>query len=48
MLTKLYYVGQKSTIFNWTNYFTWVFTGVCHSVIVFVIPYFSYLGSILR
>jgi magnesium-transporting ATPase (P-type) len=47
LIPKLYYVGQKSTIFNWANYFAWVFTGVCHSVIVFIFPYFVYNKSIL-
>jgi magnesium-transporting ATPase (P-type) len=45
-LPKLYYVGQKSTIFNWTNYFIWILNGIAHSVIVFVIPYYAYLEKI--
>jgi magnesium-transporting ATPase (P-type) len=47
LLPKLYYVGQKSTIFNWTNYFIWVFTGMIHSLIIFIIPYFVYNNTIL-
>jgi magnesium-transporting ATPase (P-type) len=45
-MPKLYYVGQKSTIFNWTNYFIWVIYGVAHAVIVFTIPYFIFKDSI--
>lgn len=48
LLPKLYYVGQKSTIFNWTNYFVWVFTGVVHSLIIFILPYYIFLGTISR
>ncbi len=47
LLPKLYYIGQKSTIFTWTNYFIFVFTGICHSVIVFVIPYYVYTFCII-
>jgi len=47
LLPKLYYVGQKSTIFNWNNYFVWVFTGICHSLIVFFLPVYVYLDIIL-
>jgi magnesium-transporting ATPase (P-type) len=44
----MYYVGQESTIFNWKNYFIWVITGVCHSIIVFVFPFYAYEYSILQ
>lgn len=47
-LPKLYYVGQKGTIFTWTNYFIFVLTGLAHSVIVFVIPYYVYLGTVIN
>ena len=47
LLPKLYYVGQKSTVFNWSNYFLWVSEGVLHSLIVFLIPYFVFNKSIL-
>lgn len=45
-LPKLYYVGQKSTIFNWTNYFIWVFGGCAHAVVVFVLPYYIFQRTI--
>lgn len=48
LLPKLYYVGQKSTIFNWHNYFLWVFTGVAHSLIIFILPFYVYNDTILR
>jgi len=47
LLPKLYYVGQKSTVFNWYNYFLWVSEGILHSLIVFLIPYFVFNKSIL-
>jgi magnesium-transporting ATPase (P-type) len=47
LIPKLYYVGQKSTVFNWTNYFLWVSEGIFHSLIVFLIPYFVFNKSIL-
>lgn len=47
-LPKLYYIGQKSTVFTWTNYFIWVFNGICHSVIVYFIPYYVYFNAIIE
>lgn len=47
-LTKLYYVGQKSMIFNWRNYFLWVLIGCVHSVIVYFIPFYAFEYSILN
>ena len=47
LIPKLYYVGQKSTVFNWSNYFLWVSEGILHSLIVFLIPYFVFNNSIL-
>jgi magnesium-transporting ATPase (P-type) len=44
---KLYYVGQKGTIFNWTNYFIWIITGIVHSAIVFFIPYYVFAQDVL-
>jgi len=41
-LPKLYYVGQKSTIFNWKNYAFWYIKGIAHSLIIFLIPYFTF------
>lgn len=46
-LPKLYYIGQKSTIFTWANYFTWVAVGISHSVIVYFIPYYVYFKKII-
>jgi len=36
---KLYYLGQKSKVFNWKNYLFWVFIGILESLIVFILPY---------
>lgn len=46
-LTKLYYVGQKSMIFNWKNFSIWYITGLIHSVIIFVVPFFVFETAIL-
>jgi magnesium-transporting ATPase (P-type) len=45
-MPKLYYIGQKSTIFNFKNYFIWVLYGCCHAVIVFVLPYYIFHNGI--
>jgi len=45
-LPKLYFVGQKSTIFTNANYLLFVLQAVFHAVVVFVVPYYTYLGSI--
>jgi magnesium-transporting ATPase (P-type) len=41
-MPKLYYLGQRSLIFNWPNYFTWYATGIAHSLIIFLIPYWTF------
>jgi magnesium-transporting ATPase (P-type) len=41
-LPKLYYVGQRSTIFHLKNYLVWVGTGTIHSVITFCIVYYTF------
>jgi magnesium-transporting ATPase (P-type) len=46
-LPKLYYVGQKSTVFNLSNYLLWVSVAILHSLIVFLIPYFVFNKAIL-
>ena len=45
-LPKLYFVGQKSTIFTNVNYALFVLQAVFHAVLVFVVPYYTYLDSI--
>lgn len=47
LLPKLYYVGQKSTIFNIPNYLLWVLMGVAHALVIFLVPYFIYLGTVI-
>ena len=39
---KLYYVGQKGTIFNWKNFAIWYISGITHAVIVAIVPYFIF------
>lgn len=41
---KLYYIGQKNTLFTKTNFFTWILQGIIHGLMIF---YFCtyYLGS---
>jgi magnesium-transporting ATPase (P-type) len=48
LLPKLYYVGQKSTIFNIPNYLMWIMVGVCHALVIFLVPYFIYLGTVIQ
>ena len=42
---KLYFVGQKSTIFNFKNYLKLVAAGFFHSICVFFIPYFAFMQT---
>lgn len=35
---KLYYIGQKSTIFNWSNYLKINGMGLLHALIIFFVP----------
>jgi len=35
-------------IFNWTNYFVWVFFGIFHSVVIFTIPLFAFKNAIIN
>jgi magnesium-transporting ATPase (P-type) len=37
---SLYYIGQKRSIFNWSNYFSINFLGLFHSVFIYYIPYY--------
>jgi len=48
LFPKLYYVGQKGVIFNYMNYFIWIFMGLCHSLLVFFVPYFVFRVSIIN
>ena len=47
LLPKLYYVGQKSTIFNIPNYLLWMLMGVAHALVIFLVPYYIYLGTVI-
>lgn len=35
---SLYYIGAKSTIFNWPNYFYHNLLGLIHSILIFYVP----------
>ena len=39
---KLYYIGAKKTIFNWTNYININILGIVHSLIIFLVPIYVY------
>ena len=39
---KLYYIGSKSTIFNWTNYYNHSFLGLIHALICFYFPLYIF------
>lgn len=48
LLPKLYYVGQKSMIFTWSNYLIEMFIGTCHSLLVFFIPLYVFRETIIN
>ena len=33
---KLYYIGQKNTLFTYSNFFLWVFQGLVHGLVIFL------------
>jgi magnesium-transporting ATPase (P-type) len=41
-LPKLYYIGQRGVIFNGRTFLEWLFFGVLHSIVVFIIPLFIF------
>ena len=47
-LSKLYYVGQRSAIFNMKGFAYWMFMGVMNSVIVFFVPYGIFQENVLN
>jgi len=44
---RLFYIGQRSLIFNTKNYAIWLVEGVFHSLIVFILPFFIYKRALL-
>lgn len=44
----LYYVGQRSLIFNARTFIYWFTIGILHALIVFLIPYFVYANSVMN
>jgi len=46
-LPKLYYMGQRSVIFNYSTFLEWLFFGVLHSVVVFIVPLFIYQDALM-
>jgi phospholipid-transporting ATPase len=39
---RLYYIGGKRTIFNWTNYIRINLLGIFHSIVIFYIPFYVF------
>lgn len=39
---KLYYIGQKNTLFTYKNFFMWVFQGVVHGLLIFLFNMYIY------
>jgi hypothetical protein len=46
-MPMLYYIGQRSLIFNAKTFAYWLFLGVGHSIIVFVLPLYIYQECLL-
>lgn len=44
----LYYLGQKSLIFNKRNYLIWTGSGILQALLIFLVNYFIYYQSILN
>ncbi len=47
-MPKVYYIGQRSLIFNTRNFTYWFLTGVAHSLVVFLLPYGVYLENLMQ
>ena len=43
----LYYVGQRTLIFNNKNYLIWVFSGILQSFMVFIITHYIFSNTII-
>ena len=41
---KLYYIGQKNTLFTYKNFFSWIWQGVVHGLLIFFFCIY-FLGS---
>lgn len=39
---KLYYIGQKNTLFTYTNFLIWVFQGLVHGLLIFLFNMYIY------
>ncbi|TNV86611.1 hypothetical protein FGO68_gene4748 [Halteria grandinella] len=46
-LPKLYYIGQRSVIFNGSAFLEWLLFGLFHSVVVFIIPLFIFQDCLM-
>lgn len=46
-LPKLYYIGQRSVIFNGGAFLEWLLFGLFHSVVVFIIPLFIFQDCLM-
>ena len=47
-LPLLYYVGQRSVIFNTKTFLYWIFTGIFHSLVIFLLPYGVFLNNAMN
>ena len=43
---RLYYIGNRKTIFTYKNYAIWLSISIAHSVLIFFGTYFVYLNSV--
>lgn len=39
---KLYYIGQKNTLFTYKNFFMWIFQGIIHGLFIFLFNMYIY------
>lgn len=40
LFPKIYFIGQENCIFNYKNYFAWIFEGVLEATLISVIIFF--------
>jgi len=39
---QLYYIGNKSTMYNFTTFSQWMLSGIYHAIVVSVVPFYMY------
>jgi hypothetical protein len=47
-LPKIYYIGQRSAIFNNWTFLYWFIIGICHALIVFLLPLGIFQENVLN